>query len=330
MSRRAAIDCGSGMLRLLAIDSDANVVISRIASVPFAHALATNDQFATLPDWIIDRGVLQVRQFVDESKQLGVQRVFMVCTAVFRRALNASLFVQRVLSECPAVAVCRIISQSDESKMGYLTAVAASHSAPRPVVSLDVGGASFQIASPDDSNDAVGQLNVFAGPHGSVTSLSALADLRGTTVVAAPSPNPVAFDEVAPLALKLAALFPERPQWLVDALRGSIPLVAIGDATSVFAVVANHVGHTDLTRADVLRTLEGMCGLTDAEMVARNIVQPEVCVPKLTLLLAIFDHLLGADASVRYCETTGSCLGILEYFTQHEKVTIAADPAEAQ
>jgi hypothetical protein len=312
----AAIDCGSGMMRLLARGTHGRE-IQRVVSVPFAHAMASNDAFATLPDAVMNQGVAQVRQFVADSNDIGVNKVFMVCTAVFRRALNASQFTRRVLLECPGVTVCRVVSQAQESAFGYLTAVRAIDRAPTdgPVISLDVGGASFQLATPQ-AND-VNDLHVFGGPHGSVTSLTVLSELRGTTVAAEPSPNPVRFVEVAPLAARLATVFPERPQWLVDALAAATPIVAIGDATSVFAIVARQVGHNDLTRDDVLQTLHATCGLSDAELTARQVVQPEVCVSKLSLLLAIFDSLLGATI-VQYRETTGSCLGILEHFEQQE------------
>ncbi len=304
----AAVDIGSGMMKFRAVASN-GVVISETVSVPFAFALAQSST-NQLPRAVMDDGVRQLQRFVDKAQSLGVTRIDAVATAIFRKATNGAEFLARVQADVPAVSL-RIISQQDEGELGYGTALHALALDPPParIVSVDAGGASFQIAT--RLNDS---FVVFNGPHGSVTSLQSLLALRGTEVTG--SPNPVAWREIASLCARLSASFPPRPAWL-DAI--DVPIVAIGDATSSFAVVARESGKCDFARGDVESALRSTCGLSDDEILARGHPQPELCASKLALLLCIFDDALGEKAVISFRETEGSCLGVLALMARSKR-----------
>lgn len=297
------------MMKFLAFGTESRRV-ARTVSVPFAHALATAATPNELPPHVLEQGVRQVREFVDLASTVGVprERVTAICTAIFRRAANGREFVERVAREVPGVDI-RIISQSAEARIGALTALRAFAVEPDVdrIISLDAGGASFQIAVASEA--ATDELQAYDGPHGSVTSLTELFANRGSSTLR--SPNPVQLAEIEPLVTRLAASFPPRPQWLADTRE--LPVVAIGDATSSFAVVARETGSNQLTRAGVEAALRSTCGLTDDEILARNHPQPELCASKLALLLSFFD-LLGRDRTINYVQTEGSCLGVLAMF----------------
>jgi exopolyphosphatase/pppGpp-phosphohydrolase len=298
---RAAIDIGSGVSKLFLIDASGHA-IDRVVEVPYSYELSLS-QSNELNEAIMKRGIEVMREFKEVAAQNGVEDAIVgIATACFRRASNAHAFIDRVRNELGID--ISVISQADEGRLGLETAIAASAFDRRRVVSLDNGGASFQVAT----FGASGEVHVYEGPFGSTSSLNLLLEsVRGQTLgtVDVQTVNPISRDESKVLVRELIKRLPERPQWLD---KRDAQYVAIGEYTSVYKLVATLTGRESFTAADVDVCVDQVCDKTNAQL--EQYRQPELVVAKLCLVSALLSK-LAPNATVRYVPTIGSCLGVL-------------------
>lgn len=213
----------------------------------------------------------------------------------------------------------------------------------------DSGGGSFQISARAPGAPAGGgaiaaaTLRTYVGKLGTGPSFERLVvGVRGQPYDPSPAAtarlNPVQPAEAAALVKALQAKLPPPAAWLAGA-----HVVAIGAFNSIFAVTirASRLlvqgkfnkerrpsprrvvttpgeegasGNGTLTLHDARATLVAACNLDDAALhdVAGHgpdAEGPHLVVPKIALLVAVYEHL--ALSKVTYCRSTGGCAGLM-------------------
>ena len=148
--RRAAFDIGSGATKLLVADVDENsgvVVGTPLLAVerPLAFKADSQANRGRLSDGICEMGLELMRSLSREARALGAHEACGIATEVFRTAPNGLEYLESIRAAC-GVRV-RVLSQSDESRLGLATAEALCGGAGGHIISWDSGGGSFQICA---------------------------------------------------------------------------------------------------------------------------------------------------------------------------------------
>ncbi|XRB09284.1 Ppx-GppA domain-containing protein [Pycnococcus provasolii] len=322
MRRRlvASFDVGSGSTKAevyqLTYDTstqrwlvDAEPLLSLVEDVLLAHDLETQSPAECLSESITNALTQAICRLADEARATGpIDVLDGVATAVFRRAKNANEVLERASRESGVS--LRVIDQQAEGRLGWATCRALH---PDAVLAWDSGGASFQI-----SGECQGELSVFEGPWGASTATAALIrEVRGSEFARNSSVNPVSMEECMKLKRLLVERMPDPPVWLAGALPGRVG--CFGGDTSAFNVArlvlaADGVDNADvrISRETLTLALERQCaGKSDDELIARGFeLQVDMTVPKVVLVLAVLEHVLGDGADVKYRPANGSCAGV--------------------
>ena len=195
LERRAAIDMGSGSIKLQIADIDTaknhlhQSLFSKIWIVPFSDDLARSSD-NTLSAEVQEKALQALAEMKSIAIQYGIQNLPGVATAVFRQAANAPQIVQRIRNEL-AIDM-RIIDQDEEGALGYFTAKALSDIQTDNIVVWDFGAASFQLTTLSG-----GHINVLQGDAGRVTlKTQMIRDIQHRDLLTADNPHPVSRDEV--------------------------------------------------------------------------------------------------------------------------------------
>jgi len=308
---RAAFDIGSGATKLLVANvsgmSIASVLFGKEVPVPFAVDWKKSSD-GTLSEEVQAQGLRVLQELVEVCEQHGVppESRCAIATEVFRKAGNGQDYLSRVRSELGLNV--EMVTQDDEARLGFLTAVALQDRPVEEVVCWDSGGASFQITSQGSDSTS---MRSYVGTWGTGTVLATLVEaVQARCFASCQTPNPVTADEAARLVRQLCDSLGEPPTWL----QGS-SVTAIGGPNSMFCVASQALGQTAYTREEVQRALDEAVGCTDDDLASRPYCQGELLeppgfiVPKLCLLLAVIGHC--SIASVQFCPATGSCPGLV-------------------
>mmetsp|Transcript_7223 Transcript_7223/g.22777 ORF Transcript_7223/g.22777 Transcript_7223/m.22777 type:complete len:357 (+) Transcript_7223:386-1456(+) len=316
---RAALDIGSGEHKLVVAATRPGgyrkVLHSQVVTV-----LLAQDMRRAGGDGSLSAGALRAsREALGDLKaaaeKLGATEYAGVATAVFRRATNGMTYLAKASAELGLNV--KIVAQSLEGELGYLTAVgAAGPRAKAPLVSWDSGGGSFQLAA-----RGAGGLRVYEGPLGNADVHRELEDKSALP------PRVVAVD--------VASRLPDAPEWLADAITGGT-VVAFGHRSSCFRVCADALGKRSYGPDDVADALEKVLAhpeknldgdaaaaawLATQAQAHANVVapggdpcdgpypEPHLAIAKLVLVLAVMTKL--DIKRIEYRETNGSCLGVL-------------------
>lgn len=231
--RRAAFDIGSGMSKMQVSDIDLSagrVVATLFAEereVLFAADWKASGARAQLSDEIQLRGLEVLEALRKIADELGATQMRGVATEVFRKAKNGGLYLERVAEELGIRA--SVIEQTEEARLGWLTAVAAlpSEADASSVVAWDSGGGSFQISARLGAQEVV----CYNGAWGSTVATEALMTrIQGIEYSGGESsPNPVSADQAQQLIEVIRATMEPPPSWLAEALRSDTSrLVGIG------------------------------------------------------------------------------------------------------
>jgi len=312
VERRAAFDIGSGSTKLLVADisgmSIASVLFGNEVPVPFAVDWKKSSD-GTLSEDIQAQGLRVLQKLVEicEKHAVPAGSRCAIATEVFRKAGNGQEYLTRVHSELGLN--IEMVSQDDEARLGFFTAVALQSRPAEEVVCWDSGGASFQITSQGVDSTSI---RSYVGSLGTGTVFATLVEaVQGRSLATCQTPNPVTAEEAVQLVQQLRDSLAEPPTWL----QGS-SVTAIGGRNSMFCVASEALGgQTAYTEEDVRRALDEAAGLSDEDLASRPYCQgelrepPAFVVPKLCLLLAVVEHC--GIASVQFCPAIGSCPGLL-------------------
>eukprot|EP00908_Phaeocystis_cordata_P008216 Transcript_1888.p1 GENE.Transcript_1888~~Transcript_1888.p1 ORF type:complete len:482 (+),score=103.60 Transcript_1888:119-1564(+) len=233
VQRRAAFDIGSGATKLMIADVDVEsgtigtVVHSAERTVKYAldwkkHGALSEDVQA--------EGIKALHALRTEVMAAGCTAYTAIATEVFRKAPNGAAFLSRVRAELGLEV--ELLTQEEEARLGFRTAVALGRRGAAATVAWDSGGASFQFSSEGAAASSAGApLRAYVGALGSSVATAAMIEqVQGASLDTTPTPNPVAAEEAHRLVAHCRAQLPPPPPWL----RGCALVTAIGGRNSIF------------------------------------------------------------------------------------------------
>ncbi len=273
VERRAAFDIGSSTVKVEVADVDQGQVVdllySNKISVPLRASLTASNQIEPAIEQQL-RDALE--RHVEAAHRLGTDAICGIATAASREATNGPEVLKRLSAELGIS--LHIISQEEEGRLGYRSAVAVS--GIDDAVVWDSGGGSFQLTR--QTNEGV---KVYHGPIGRIAALDSLHPLTEGR----PTVTPAEIEKLSDLLKqKITEL---RPDWL------DRHVVAIA---SICEVAADHLGATYFTTEEV------------EALMMRMGDRPDVLY-RLCLVYAVMDR-LGIEEAAVY-PANGSCRGLL-------------------
>lgn len=304
---RAAFDVGSGQTKITVAVVDElsgrpkQVLFAEETVVLVGHDFKKSKN-GTLSDAVLSELKNVLLHYRDIAKGLGAEDMAGVATAVFRESKNGGEFIQKMREELGIG--LKLISQAEEGRMGFLTAVAASGKQPHEIVAWDSGGGSFQI-----TNEGEQGLCVYEGPWGASKVLAAIVDkVQGKDFTKVQTANPASLKDIKALhAIVQNTLRTPPPDLHAKLANPAVEVIAIGGPYSPFRMATLAIGMDIFTKQQVWQAIEELAGRTDQQLA--QFPEPEMLLPRLTLVHAVMDHF---DMSqVRYTPTVGSTLGIL-------------------
>ncbi len=303
---RAAFDVGSGQTKVTIAKVDENtgrpieILFAEETVVLLGHDFKKNK--GLLSDQILTELEKVLVHYRDLALKLGADELSGVATAVFRESKNGASFIQKARADLGID--LNLITQKEEGRIGFLTAVAASGKEASEVIAWDSGGGSFQITT-----EGKEELVVYEGPWGASKVLAAMVEkVQGKEFGKVQTANPATLSDVKALsAIVKNTLVQAKPELQAKLISRSTAVVAIGGPFSPFKMASLAIGDTHFTKELVWKALTQLVGCSDAEL--SRFPEPEMLIPRLTLIYTVMDHF--AIHEVDYCETTGSTLGIL-------------------
>lgn len=304
---RAAFDVGSGQTKItIALVEETTgrpiqVFFAEETPLLVGHDLKQSKD-GNLSQKILSELEAVLTHYRNTAVNLGAKELSGVATAVFRESKNGADFISKIKAKTGIS--LRVISQEEEGRIGFLTAVAASGQDAGHVVAWDSGGASFQITAENGPG-----LVVYKGPWGASKVLAAMVEkVQGKDFTKVQTANPATIDDV--IALKniiqksLKAPAPELQAKLNDP---TFHVVAIGGPFSPFNMAAVALNRNDFTKAQIWGAIKTLVGSTDAQL--GKFLEPEMLIPRLTLIYSVMDQ-FGIE-KFHYFPTVGSTQGIL-------------------
>jgi len=333
---RAAVDVGSGSTKLvvarLAVASEAlqEVLFERESEVLLAHNLIPDEngkEGAVRIDEVAFAKCREVLQFYKKkAEELGAipPALSGVATQVFRTANNGQAFLKDL--EVKEEIFIKLVTQTEEGKLGWSTARLVSNSGPENLVCWDSGGASFQLSWEAGSK-------VFEGPLGSSIVTREMSRIQGKKFTYDVVINPVNKKQAEGLR-----------EWIFEVLEkvqtpkphfGGSTVVGIGGATCAFnmARIACCLGSGEeiksfhqsessgylIERVKLRTSIDKLLDRSTEELISIGVtedLQPNMTVPKVVLVEAVMSFL---DLDMfKYFTTTGSCLGIISMNSIYE------------
>lgn len=303
---RAALDIGSGAMKLVVaeIDEDNNSIEQIFYSEEFSLDLKRDmmksgkpyfsDEIQQKTEKTLAHLKMHVASF-NPSSWAGI------ATMASRQSTNAPQLFQRI-NDQQKVPIS-IITQQEEGRLGFVTAVAVSHLAPESVIAFDSGGASFQISTLSE-----GEVKVLKGDMGYVPAESLLLTKVREGTFHCNSPNPISYDEIGELVHLIKKQLPPLSDELAAKLKDPLSrVIGIGGETSLFASARIALGKTHIIKAELAETLKTFSDKSDEEL--QMFKEAKEAVIDLALLYAIMDGLEMDE--VYYYPSNGSCEGLL-------------------
>ncbi len=154
----AAVDCGTNSVRLYVArvaGGEVEAVDRRLFITRLGQGVDATGRFA---EAALERTFAAFDDFAAELRELGGAKVRVVATSAARDASNSAEFFDGVMARMGVPA--EIISGREEATLSYEGAVSASPGAARPVLVMDVGGGSTELAFGGDELRQAVSLNM--------------------------------------------------------------------------------------------------------------------------------------------------------------------------
>jgi exopolyphosphatase/guanosine-5'-triphosphate,3'-diphosphate pyrophosphatase len=104
------------------------------------------ERTGSVPDAKLDETAALIERFVEDARNLDVERLEILVTSPGRQAANGSELIARIEAAAEGVPV-RLLSAQEEGRLGFLGAIAGTRGPARRLVAVcDVGGGSSQVA----------------------------------------------------------------------------------------------------------------------------------------------------------------------------------------
>lgn len=285
--RRAFFDIGSGATRMVIADvniknPDITIIHEQSEQVAYKLDMETHqkDEFS---QEIRDRAILVLARMKWTALEKGATEFLGVATSAFRTAKNGgefAAFITRVLG----IQVI-VISQEQESILGFMAAVYKEGKKPQQIVVWDIGGGSMQMTTVDEN----GQYVIYSGQLASVSFASyIIQNIKGQNIRQVNTPNPITeqnLEEAIKYARSAASQVP-------IAIRNKFQdpdTVVLGIGGVHYYSIRNQVkADKNYNLGDVRVTLSQRIGKTD-EQIGGEYAKTEVS--NLALVLAFMEEL---------------------------------------
>jgi exopolyphosphatase/guanosine-5'-triphosphate,3'-diphosphate pyrophosphatase len=146
VTRVAAIDCGTNSVRLLVADvrdPELTELIRRMEIVRLGEGV---DRTGRLTDAALARTRTALRDYAEEIRRWGAERVRMVATSATRDASNARAFTAMVVETLGVTP--EVVTGEQEARLAYLGAVRVLPADARPpYLVVDIGGGSTEFVT---------------------------------------------------------------------------------------------------------------------------------------------------------------------------------------
>lgn len=304
---RVALDVGSGSLKATAAEVDAQagkihkIVYAKDFSVPLKMDMEIRGQ-PYFSERIQQVALDTLAKLQHDLSKYQLDEWSGIATEASRQSQNAQELYDKIYKELGIN--IRIITQTEEGRLGFSTAAAASGIPTAQLVSLDSGSASFQVTTEID-----GQLEIVEGQLGNTPALAVLvSEMRNQKVDGVTSPNPVTLDE----AVQMNNILKQRIPKLSDAFKTKLAhpdtvIVGFGAPTHIFGVAELALGKSAFTREELWSAIVEHCGLRDEQL--GRFHKPSVVLIRLILLHSYMEG-LGIN-KITTCYSNGSCEGLL-------------------
>ena len=190
---RGTLDIGSGSTKAMAALVDTckkeivRVVYENHVKIAFSEEIekTTDQKFSPA---LLDEAAPKIKALVDAMKEKNAIHVAGVATAVFRKAANGGEAAATIAARIGAPV--KVITQEEESQLGYLSALAVHH-IPLPeqddIAVWDIGGGSMQMRAVSK-----GDTKLYQGELASTTFKNrVLKEIQKKDPATNPSPNPL-------------------------------------------------------------------------------------------------------------------------------------------
>jgi exopolyphosphatase/guanosine-5'-triphosphate,3'-diphosphate pyrophosphatase len=161
VTRVAAIDCGTNSIRLLVADVSGETLVDVVRRMTIVRLGEGVDRTGRFSEAAVARTMAALRDYADEIRTLGAERVRMVATSAAREAVNRDEFLdaaREVLGVRPEV-----ITGDEEARLSFRGAIAGlpsdAGSGP-PFLVVDIGGGSTEFVQGVDSVEAARSVDI--------------------------------------------------------------------------------------------------------------------------------------------------------------------------
>jgi exopolyphosphatase/guanosine-5'-triphosphate,3'-diphosphate pyrophosphatase len=161
VTRVAAIDCGTNSIRLLVADVSGETLVDVVRRMTIVRLGEGVDRTGRFSEAAVARTMAALRDYADEIKTLGAERVRMVATSAAREAVNRDEFLdaaREVLGVRPEV-----ITGDEEARLSFRGAIAGLPSDAGngpPFLVVDIGGGSTEFVQGVDSVEAARSVDI--------------------------------------------------------------------------------------------------------------------------------------------------------------------------
>lgn len=202
LETQGALDIGSGSTKsVVAIVDKCQKTIQKIVfeeniPVPFSESYETSaDQ--KIPEAFIKLQLPRMSELAQKMRQQGAVKISALGTSVFRRAKNGNDVMKRI-SQAISGPV-QLISQEDEARLGYWSALAQRPLRPNEkAIVWDIGGGSMQMIAATSAKE----LQIYQGDLAAVNFKNrVIGEIQKKDAKTQNSPNPIGSDWKAAVKL---------------------------------------------------------------------------------------------------------------------------------
>ncbi len=304
VQRRAALDVGSGKIKIQVadVDAEANRIISTlfvdVACVAMREDLSKSLD-GRLSAEIQNKTVEAISELIKKTVPFCPEAYHGIATESLRMAKNGDELVQRIQFETGIPIT--IISQEEEGILGFTSATSQTEIGFEDAVSWDFGGGSFQMTAKCGDHFCV-----YQGKLGKVPMKHALLRLQGKDTERAFSPNPISLSEAEAAILMVRERLREFPNELREKLKEpNVAVLGIG-INPVWGMQESF----NYTQSDVMKAIIDRLNLDDSAIQVKDAIPEEreflsaYVVSNLILAYGIMTEL--NIEQVKYVGTTGA------------------------
>ncbi len=269
LERRAALDIGSGQIKIQV--SDVDLTVNKITTVLFTDAVKVplrEDLHRSLDGRLSadmqDKLVDTVAQLMKKASLFHPDACHAVATETLRLAKNGHELVNRI-KEKTGLPVT-IISQEEEGVLGFISAISATEIDPDKVVSWDFGGGSLQITARCGD-----RYSIYQGRLGKIPLKNALLGIQGKDVNQVFSPNPISKSEANRAIQHIKENMKDIPQEIRQKLNCK-DTVVLGVGINPLWGMRESASYD---KARVLQELDCRLHLDDEAIVIKDSISPE-------------------------------------------------------